>query len=337
MSNESDSNPSNGSFFKHYSQGIVAANKPLGSDEIEVTPMEDTPALSGEVTDNSQTYDAKGASTNGSTFSASIETTASIKAKWYSGSDTNRITAPDVRRGEEVEILRYADTDQYFWRTSQQNKSLRRLETVIHSWSNNSKENVDNDFDSTYSMEISTHRKVMRLHTAKNDDEFCAFDIQIDTKNGTVVIQDDVDDYIFLDAKNRQIKFKNADDSFIDINKKTIEINAPDSVTINTKAFALNASASNTIKSPTNSTEGNTQLIKATTTNDGTLTVTKMATLNGGFVASNASGSGGDVGHVIGPVRFSSAATFESSVQINGNLHVDGIISTPNPISAPNV
>lgn len=345
MANETESNPSNGSFLKIYSIGIVAANKPLDSNEIEVTPMEDTAANSGELTDNTTKYEAKGANSQGGTFSASIDTTASIKAKWFSGTDTNRVTSPDVRRGEKVVIWRFADSDEYHWQTMEQDDSLRRLETVIYSWCNLSKENLKKDADSSYWAEVSTHRKVIRLHTSKNDGEPYVYDIQLDTKAGTLTIQDDIDNYIFLDSKNRRIKMKNADDSLVDLNQKAILIEAPDSVTINTKRYSLNASESNTIKSPTNSTTGQTQLIKATTTNDGTLTVTRMTTMLGGFYAIDNTGEtgGGDIGTIIGKVRFRDDVTMEANLHVQGavtigsTLDVEGKITTPVDISAPNV
>ena len=41
---------------QRYSLGIVAANKPLDSDTIEVVPIEETPFISGEITDNIEKY-----------------------------------------------------------------------------------------------------------------------------------------------------------------------------------------------------------------------------------------------------------------------------------------
>lgn len=345
--NETESNPSNGSFFKRYSFGVVAKNKPLDSHEIEVVPMEVTPSLSGELTDNATNYDAGGKNADGGAFNVSLPTTASVKATWWPGNDTNRISSPDVRRGEIVTLFRMADSDEFWWETAKRDKEgkLRRLETVIHSYSNNSQEDVANDANSTYYTEVSTHKKHVTLHTSKNDGEPFAYDIQINAKDGVVIIQDDDDNYIFMDSKNRRIKMHNADNSLIDLNRKDILIEAVDSVTINTKVYKLNASTSNSIKSPTNSTIGDTQLIKATTTNDGFLTVTRLTTMNGGFFAQDTAGDsgGGDVGVVIGKVRFRDDVTMEANLHVQGNttmdgkLDVTGKITTPVDISAPNV
>jgi hypothetical protein len=339
MPNESAANPSTGSFLKFYSLGVVAANKPLNTHDIEVTPIEDTNSLSGEVTDNISKYAADGQSTSGGTFKASVDTTVSVKATWYSGNDTNRITSPDVYRGETVELWRMADSDQYWWKTSQQNKTLRRLETVTHSYSNNSKADAPNDANSTYFSEVSTHRKTWTIHTSKNDGEPFSYDIQINAKDGNITIQDDDGNYFFLDSTNRRVKMMNGDGSLVDLNRKDILIDAPNSITLRTKVYKLEASTSNSIESPTNSTKGDTQLIKATTTVDGTLTVTKMTTMQSGFVAMDMSGAlgGGQVGEVFGPVRFHNTLEANGPVTMTQTLDVTGQITTPVDISAPNV
>ena len=232
-----------------YSIGIVAANKKLSSDLIEVVPMENTPLLSGELTDNIEQYQGSGKSPDGENFQVDMQTTTSIQARWLSMSDTNRVTSPDVRRGEMVCIYQFSDVDEYWWTTLKQDKKLRRLETVIYSFSNQRQENKEIAADSAYWFEVSTHGKYIHLHTAKNDKEPFVYDIQLNTKEGCLTIQDDDGNYIFLDSKERQIKLRNKDDSFIDINKKKIHINALEQVLVTTKNFEVQADS--TIKMTT--------------------------------------------------------------------------------------
>jgi hypothetical protein len=65
-----------------------------------------------------------------------------------------------------------------------------------------------------YWIEISTHRKNIRLHTSKNDGEPFAWDIQLDTKNGTFTIEDNDEGYFFYDAKKRHFKMHNKDKTY---------------------------------------------------------------------------------------------------------------------------
>ncbi len=225
-----------------YSIGIVAANKKLDTDLIEVVPMETTPMVDGELTDNIEKFEAKSQTPDGQSFNVDMETTASIKAKWLSYTDTNRMTSPDVRRGEMVAIYQFSDTDEYWWMTLQQDKKLRRLETVIYSFSNQREENKEVDSNSAYWFEISTHGKYIHLHTSKNDKEPFVYDIQINTKKGQVIIQDDDNNYIYMDSKERIIKLHNKDTSYVDIDKKVITIHAIDKVHVKTKDFIVDAS-----------------------------------------------------------------------------------------------
>lgn len=236
--------------FQFYSVGIVAANKPLKSRHIEVTPMEDSPMLDGEITDNQDKYESKGSNSEGQAFEVSLKTTASIRALWVPFGDTNRKTAPDVRRGERVAIYRFGDADEYFWTTMTHHEKIRRLETVVYAFSNNSKENIENDSSSTYYFEISTHTKLITFHTAKNDGEFCSYNFQVNTKLGNFTFEDDIGNFIFLDSKEKQIKMRNIDDSFVDINRKIITLQSLDKIILNTQHVEINADA--TLKLNTN-------------------------------------------------------------------------------------
>lgn len=227
-----------------YSIGIVAANKPLSTNVIEVVPIEQSPMISGEITDNVQTHDAEGSNSLGESFKTKIDSTLSITAKWMPFGDTNRVTSPDVRRGETVEIYRFSDTDEFYWATLKQSATLRRLETVVYAFSNNSKENVENDANSTYYFEISTHTKKITLHTSNNDGEPFKYDIQLNTKEGNLTIRDDVGNMIHLDSTVKRILLMNQDQSFTDIIGKTISMSADDMINLRTKN--LNIRADNT-------------------------------------------------------------------------------------------
>lgn len=234
----------NQSLFRFYSIAIVAANKKLSSDKIEAVPMEDSPMLDGELSDHVEQYQAKSTSADKQSYQSDLKTTASIEARWLPLGNDNRLTPPDVRRGEYVMLYRYADTDEYWWVSLKQDNTLRRLETVIYSYSNERQENKQVKADNSYWIEISTHNKLIHLHTSKNDNEPFVYDIQINTKEGCITIQDDDNNYIFLDSKERQIKLHNRDDSFIDIDKKKIHINALDEIKLTTRKYILNASES---------------------------------------------------------------------------------------------
>ena len=222
------------SLLKRYSLGIVAVNKALDSNDIEVLPIESQNYVDGEISDNVTKYDAMGQDSQGNTYQHSIDTTATVLATWLSGGDSNRKSSPDVRRGQRVELYRYADQDKFYWKTLFYDDDLRKLETVIYTYSGTRDEDAKASHDNTYSVEISTHRKHITLHTSKADGEPFVYDIQLNTKDGSLLIQDDIGNYISLDSKNVRIEMKNADGSWFDMNRKVINGYAPD--TMNLKA-----------------------------------------------------------------------------------------------------
>lgn len=276
-----------GSKLHYYSVGVVAANKKLDTHFIEVVPMEETPMVDGEITDDTQKYKAKSQNDDGQAFSVEVETTGTIRAEWLPIGEPNRITSPDVRRGEIVQIYRFGDTDDYRWVTLLQDKKLRRLETVIWSFSDNREENVPNDAKSTYYLEVSTHKKYIHLHTAKSDKEPFVYDIQINTKDGCITIKDDDGNFIYLDSQERRIKLENRDTSTVDIDKRKIRIFAPDLVQIESKRIELTATESiETRAQETTINSSHTQNNVPTTDFSGSINV--AATVTGGnFVGDN--------------------------------------------------
>lgn len=227
---------------RFYSLGLVAVNKNLKLDTIEVTPIEDFPMLDGEITDNREKYSANALDASGAATNVEVDTTATIKAKWLPISNSNRKTSPDVRRGETVVLYKFADSDAYWWNTLFDDNNLRRLETVIYAFSNNSKEGPVNDSDSTYFLEVSTHRKIIHIHTSKSDGEPFSYDVQINAKEGRIVITDDVGNFIVLNSADKRITVQNVSESTIDINDKNINITAPETITLTAKNIIVNAS-----------------------------------------------------------------------------------------------
>lgn len=232
-----------------YSLGIVAMNKTLSSDLIEVTPVEEFPLLNGEITGNTDNYKAEFKNAQKEPFNLEVKTTVSIKAKWLPINNSNRRTSPDVRRGEHVILYRFADTDEYWWNTLQNDNSLRRLETVIYSFSNLKTENIEDGPDTSYWLEVSTHKKLMHIHTSKNDGEPFIYDIQINTKDGKIIITDDIGNYFALDSKDKTLRLENSMSNFIEINNSTINIKAPN-ININGSSININGTSDITIQSP---------------------------------------------------------------------------------------
>lgn len=251
MENDFDPMAPQISKLKIYSLGIVAENKLPSSKEVEVTPIEEMPMLDGELAPVATDYNAKATDALGSSYEDTVELTTTIKAKWLPIGAANRVSAPDVRRGEMVVIYKFGDTDKYFWTTLNEDLKLRKLETVIYAFSGTTNEGAEINADTFYFIEISTHKKLITLHTSKDNGEPFGYDIQLDTGNGKLVITDDVGNYVLLDSSQTQIVLKNVDETIFDMKGKNLSVTVPETYTVKCKDYKLEVGSSVDIKSGT--------------------------------------------------------------------------------------
>lgn len=267
-----------------YSLGVVAQNKVLSSKEIEVTPIEEVPFVDGELTATPNTATATATNADGGTYTSTTATAVTIKARWLPISVTNRMTAPDVRRGEYVMIYRYAEADTFYWTTLKDDMSLRKLETVVWGWSGTPDENVVNGPSNMYFFEVSTHRKVVHFHTSKANGEPYTYDLQLDTATGKFTFTDDIGNYIFLDSAEHRIVLHNTDGSTYDMHRENLtmtipkttklictdflveasnkmDVRATNNFSVTTSNSSIDASASASMKASTTTVTGDSSLI----------------------------------------------------------------------------
>lgn len=311
-----------------YSIAIVAANKPLDSHDIEATPIEDLTMLDGEITDNVMEVTTSGAGEDGSSYQTQLQSTASVKATWLPLGGSNRKTAPDVRRGEYVVLYRFGDTDKYYWTTLFYDMKLRKLETIIFVLSNTQDESQDGTAENTYFMEFSSHNKLLHIHTSKSDGEPFVYDIQLNTKDGSLTIQDDIGNFFSFDSKNVRLELKNADGSHIDMDRQVINLYAPDTINLRAdKEVNISAGSSFNSDAPHITTKSNkTDNEVPDTTFSGNIDVGGNADIAEKTTMKSFSSGGGGSG------------TFDvaGDGQFTGHVHVNKLTSSQ-PIDAPNV
>lgn len=228
-----------------YNVGTAAENKALSSPFLEVTPLEDMPFVDGELTDNADKFKSKGKDSEGQSYQHEIDSTVTVKAKWLPIGQSNRLTPPDVRRGEMVVLYRFADNDEFWWSTLQHDINLRRLETVIYGIVATPKDGVPATHENMYWFEMSSHNKMIHLHTSKANGEFCTYDIQINAGEGIITIQDDIGNEFVFDSKEHRIEIMNADGSHVDVNKTKISLKATDEINIESKVINVKSETTN--------------------------------------------------------------------------------------------
>lgn len=215
----SNDNPTDQSGLRFYGIGIVAIDKPRGTDNIMVSPIEKVPMNNGRIKDTEEVMEYTSTGIGGAVTSDKVTAQAMIEAKWFPLSEGNRQTAPDVQEGESVRLWRYGNGNEYYWTTMYREPGLRRLETVLYCYGNLSTKGKGWDKDSTYWHEVSTHDKHIRWQTTQSDAEQYAYNFHISPKDSTITLEDNIGNQWFMDSNRVLMRCKNSDGSFIDIEK----------------------------------------------------------------------------------------------------------------------
>jgi hypothetical protein len=313
-----------------YTIGTAAENLALNSFDLEINPDEHMPMVDGELSTNANQEQATGTDLSGTQYQTNLTSSGSIKATWLPLGQPNRMTAPNVRRGEQVIVYRFGDVDKFYWNTMRNDLAFRRLETVVFAISGTPMEGATADQSATYFLEMSSHKKSITLSTSKANGEPYAYTFTFDTGNGKITLTDDIDNTIFLDSAEHQIHMQNADGSFLDIDKFAISGYARDSIDFKTKAYSVEAT--DTIKHATKD-----HSIQATTTEltaeNNTITA---ETVHNGNIGLNgdlttAPGSAGS-----GKISIKGEAELLGDMDVKGNMTAVTIEATES-ITAPNL
>lgn len=219
---------------KMISLGIVAEHKKPSSKLALVHPAEALTEIDGELRAIPITLYAAGVDGENREYQVNIQATTSLECEWLQLGE-HRMTAPDIRRGEQVIIweVEGSTDEKYYWSSVGRDSNLRRLETILWAFSNISdpEEDVEElNYDNSYTVEFSTHTKQITIRTNKYDDEPFSYVISLNTKDGNFTITDDVGNYVQLDSAETNIDLTNKDGTFVRLNKKKIEAYAPDSI-----------------------------------------------------------------------------------------------------------
>lgn len=230
------------SMFRPVSLGKVLEDKELGTDVIQVALIEAATSADGAAISDSRTLEAKGVDAQGKEYTVKTNTDTVVTAKWLKWG-SQRITAPDIRRLERVQIYQFADQDEYYWTDLGLDTHLRRLETVVYGINNNpdATELVKPDPTNMHTFELSSHTKQITLRTCKTQGEPTAFVFQFNLGGGAVVLADDLGNEMTLDSVEAIWAFRNSFGSFLNIDKNNIMAYAAELISMETRDFYVKA------------------------------------------------------------------------------------------------
>lgn len=307
------------SLYRIVSKGVVAENKKAGIDYVEVAPLETLPMMDGELSQKSEDYSSEGSDSDGVAYAEATTTTATLRCKWRGIGQSNRMTSPDVRRGEEVLIYQFADSDEYFWDTFNNHLGIRKLEKVVHSYSGTKDESVtDPDETNSYVFTIDTRNKSLSITTSKADGEPFTYSIELNTKEGSFKLTDDIGNHIYLHSQDKHIRLENASGSKFELIDKVSNWIVPDTINIQTTTYNLTTSNINTKGEISQS--GN-------TTHSGNISTSGNHDISGSVTSGGNMSSGGSMGAAGGVTAGGGSTSLqEHRHQANGE---HGVTSPP--------
>lgn len=200
--------------------GIVAENKVLGQNNILVWPHQKTPWMQGDVQSQMQKVTVKTVDGSGKKVEGTAVTSTAVEARWRP-TDSSWSTAPDVQRGEVVELIRYADMNVYFWRERGDGSVARRLETKRLLVSANQTAGEPNP-ETHYMIEISGHTGAINISTSKANGEISAYHLTLNGKGGAISLGDSEGQEIFLETSTKTIRARNSSGTLVEINDKDL-------------------------------------------------------------------------------------------------------------------
>lgn len=243
------------------------------------------PLAEGEVTLTANVNQQTTPTANGDTTSSKVLEGNLVSAMWM-GEPGNRLTSPDVRPGSRVAIYQWEGSKNMWWTTYGVNANTYRLETVIYGW--NANPNIDAtvplDYDNFYILEMSTHFKRISLRTSMANGEEVKYEVFLDPGNRKAGLVDSQHNAIAMDSMNHRVFMVNEEQSFMEINRKNVNINCQDTfnlsaakaVNIQTKQFNINTNTF-ALNSP------------------GGISMTGNTTLNGNLSVSGGINAGNDI------------------------------------------
>ena len=233
--------------------GTVAADKNDGSRFIWVFPNAQLPYHEGAITHDVVDINKKGLDHEGNQYSATIQRSGSIKAEWLKSG--NRLTSPNIRKGESVKLFAAADTDTYYWEELGRTGTLRRAEKITYAFNADSEELTKDKpvtGDNHYSLTIDGQSGTVTFNTTRANGEKASYTIQINGKDGQLSISDHnpIPNIIQIDSTTDTITASNGKGSFISLAKDIITLHAKKQIILDSPDIKMNASNSVDMQTP---------------------------------------------------------------------------------------
>lgn len=215
--------------------GYAVADKENDSRTLKVYCPELQPFLKGELT--GVQIDTPVSTSDGNvTYNGSVKSINYVTCE-YRSQQSDRLTPPDVRRGEKIIVTMYGDSNtSFYWDTAGVDTGTRRTERVIIGANDTLKYNEALTEANAYCLIFDTrNRKVIRLATCKSDGEQYSYYLSLEPDNNRMVMSDDNDNTIWINTANSQVMMSNHSGSLLNLENENIVMSCKGNITIDAK------------------------------------------------------------------------------------------------------
>lgn len=221
----------NGSLMREWGIGIVAENRLPSSNTIKVTLLELNPLMQGELADNLQEEEQEALDVQGNPIKSKLRTNTTVAVDWWPPDDY-QMDAPMVRRLTKVQIYRYADSKQYYWRTMALDQSLSRGQRYRLGVSATTQESrgANGPYDDHYILDINGPAGMVALTTSEGNKEKAGYTFSIDARSGLLYFGDNLGNYYRLDTQQKILETMNSDGTFMQINLMNMTLNGQETI-----------------------------------------------------------------------------------------------------------
>jgi hypothetical protein len=208
---------------KFIGMGTCLVDKNDGSKNLSVHLQEDFPTIEGDISPLHNNTEYKGKDIYGNEYKHTLQSNTAIKAIWKEV--PNRLTAPDIRVGEQVEVYQAGDGDKYYWSEIGRNKNKRRAEKITIGVNASGADIKADDSvipHNQYTLDMDGKGGNVTLRTSMDNGEHCKHVVQVDSKKGHVLLTDSTGNQFNMSGKTNSILAKTAAGGTLSINKQDI-------------------------------------------------------------------------------------------------------------------
>lgn len=226
----------NSSLYRMVSVGTVVADKNDNSPFLSVYMKELLPFHTGNVTDDVINIKRNGVDMDGNAYSVTLQRCLTVKARWKG--DPNRITSPNLRNGQDVEVWEVGNSGKYYWSEMAGNDHLKRQESVTWGWNASGTpvtEGEPSTAENKYTATVDTKRGFAEFRTTMANGELAKYTLQLNGADGHVTLTDHHGNVFQLNSEESSISFTNVDQSTIAVYGKNIYMSCPETANLKCK------------------------------------------------------------------------------------------------------